>query len=119
MGKHRQLKPECIFITNPANSNNVPINNVQPTTTAAAMADGILSELQPTIDLKNEQYRLSTFINWPVPFISPQTLAKSGFYYFNNTDQVKCAWCQGVIAKWVGIKFFLFNLIYLIITKTN
>lgn len=33
-------------------------------------------------------------------FIAPQTLAKAGFYYFNHTDHVKCAWCQGVIAKW-------------------
>lgn len=33
-------------------------------------------------------------------FIAPQLLAKAGFYYINNTDHVKCAWCQGVIAKW-------------------
>lgn len=35
-----------------------------------------------------------------VPFITPQSLAKAGFYYFSLTDHVKCAWCQGVIAKW-------------------
>lgn len=35
-----------------------------------------------------------------VSFITPQSLAKAGFYYFNLEDQVRCAWCQGVIAKW-------------------
>lgn len=27
-------------------------------------------------------------------------MAKAGFYYLNDTDHVRCAWCQGVIAKW-------------------
>lgn len=35
-----------------------------------------------------------------MPFISPQKLAKAGFYYFNELDHVRCAYCQGVIAKW-------------------
>lgn len=35
-----------------------------------------------------------------MPFISPQSLAKAGFYYFNESDHVRCAYCQGVIAKW-------------------
>lgn len=35
-----------------------------------------------------------------IAFISPETLAKAGFYYLNQTDHVCCAWCQGVIAKW-------------------
>lgn len=40
------------------------------------------------------------FLLFQVPFISATVLAKAGFYYFNLTDHVKCAWCQGVIAKW-------------------
>lgn len=27
-------------------------------------------------------------------------MAKAGFYYYNQSDHVRCAWCQGVIAKW-------------------
>lgn len=27
-------------------------------------------------------------------------MAKAGFYYFNESDQVKCAWCQGVVGQW-------------------
>lgn len=34
------------------------------------------------------------------PNISPQSLAKAGFYYLNRSDQVMCAWCKGVIAQW-------------------
>ncbi|XP_053961917.1 death-associated inhibitor of apoptosis 2 [Anastrepha ludens] len=47
-----------------------------------------------------EWNRLATFKNWPNPNISPQSLAKAGFYYLNRSDQVKCAWCKGIIAKW-------------------
>lgn len=27
-------------------------------------------------------------------------MAKAGFYYYNQSDRVSCAWCHGVIAKW-------------------
>lgn len=27
-------------------------------------------------------------------------MAKCGFYYFGLEDQVRCAWCAGIIAKW-------------------
>ncbi|XP_039956744.1 death-associated inhibitor of apoptosis 2 [Bactrocera tryoni] len=47
-----------------------------------------------------EANRLATFKNWPNPNISPQSLAKAGFYYLNRSDQVKCAWCKGIIAMW-------------------
>ncbi|XP_055372378.1 death-associated inhibitor of apoptosis 2 [Condylostylus longicornis] len=53
-----------------------------------------------SLDLRLEHHRLATFKNWPNPNISPQSLAKAGFYYFNKSDQVKCAWCKGVIAQW-------------------
>lgn len=33
-------------------------------------------------------------------FISSQQLARAGFYYFNRSDHVRCAWCQGEIGKW-------------------
>lgn len=34
------------------------------------------------------------------PNITPQALAKAGFYYLNQSDHVRCVWCKGVIAKW-------------------
>lgn len=27
-------------------------------------------------------------------------MAKAGFYYYNHSDRVCCAWCHGVISKW-------------------
>lgn len=51
-------------------------------------------------NFKNEKVRLGTFKNWPNTNISPESLAKAGFYYFDVQDQVKCAWCSGIIAKW-------------------
>lgn len=60
MGKHRRLKPDCPFITNPASSGNVPLNNVQPATSEVA-----------SNDLMNEQCRLATFTNWPVCILYP------------------------------------------------
>lgn len=57
MAKHRRLKPDCPFITNPTSSGNVPINSVQPSTSEVA---------SNATDLMNEQCRLETFSNWPV-----------------------------------------------------
>lgn len=33
--------------------------------------------------------------------MTPGSLARAGFYYYNQSDHVRCAWCQGVIAEWV------------------
>lgn len=55
MGKHRRLKPDCPFVINPTNSENVPLNNVQPNASEST-----------SNDLMNEQCRLATFTNWPV-----------------------------------------------------
>lgn len=55
MSKHRRLKPDCPFITNPSDSGNVPLNDEEPTTSEMA-----------SNDLMNEQCRLATFTNWPV-----------------------------------------------------
>ncbi|XP_075165896.1 death-associated inhibitor of apoptosis 2 [Haematobia irritans] len=52
------------------------------------------------LDLLIESNRLATFKNWPNPNISPESLAKAGFFYLNRSDEVKCAWCKGVIAQW-------------------
>ncbi|XP_059225226.1 death-associated inhibitor of apoptosis 2 isoform X2 [Stomoxys calcitrans] len=52
------------------------------------------------LNLMIESNRLSTFRNWPNPNISPESLAKAGFFYLNRSDEVKCAWCKGVIAQW-------------------
>ncbi|KAJ6647353.1 Death-associated inhibitor of apoptosis 2 [Pseudolycoriella hygida] len=84
MIRHRVLAPLCPFVTDPIASGNIAIN-----------AQPIRRE-----DIKNEQVRLSTFRNWPISHILPATLAKAGFFYYNDSDRVSCAWCHGVIGKW-------------------
>lgn len=45
----------------------------------------------------------SYLINIPhskISCVTPRSLAKAGFYYYNQSDHVRCAWCKGVIAKW-------------------
>nr|XP_019530543.2 baculoviral IAP repeat-containing protein 7-B [Aedes albopictus] len=78
--KHRELSPNCAFLLHPDRTDNV----------RSFDAD----------ELKREEHRLATYVNWPVSHISPSSLAKAGFYYTYNADQVKCAWCEGVIGQW-------------------
>jgi len=54
-----------------------------------------------TNDLSREENRLKTFdTNWPLTFISPRILAKTGFYYLGPHDQVKCYFCKVEISSW-------------------
>lgn len=53
-------------------------------------------------DLHKEKERLKTFKNWPVKFINPEKLARSGFFYIGlNTDHVQCYFCKVRIGSWV------------------
>ncbi|XP_022114987.2 death-associated inhibitor of apoptosis 1 isoform X1 [Pieris rapae] len=52
-------------------------------------------------DMHREEERLKTFDNWPVTFISPELLARNGFYYLGHGDEVRCAFCKVEIMRWV------------------
>lgn len=95
MARHKQLSPQCAFVLNPTTSDNVP--SISATTTT------INNESLPGSeeDLKNEQFRLLTFSNWPyINIVKPELLAKAGFYYLKQRDLTKCAYCQGVVGAW-------------------
>ncbi|XP_037953728.1 uncharacterized protein LOC119683913 [Teleopsis dalmanni] len=102
---HRLLDPHCDFLCNYESCNNVSIegaagqsrsnSNCSNTVTSEQYSD---TAQRP--DLLIEANRLATFTNWPNPNISPESLAKAGFFYLNRSDEVKCAWCKGVIARW-------------------
>ena len=54
-------------------------------------------------NLKNEYFRIRTFRNfvkWYFP--SWLKLAKSGFFYFNNSDFVQCVFCFGIVGNWAA-----------------
>ena len=51
------------------------------------------TSFQALAQLKKESMRLRSFLNWPLDFIRPQDLAKSGFIYTGRRDCVRCVFC--------------------------
>jgi len=51
-------------------------------------------------DMRLEQNRLNSFENWSLPFIRPEDLAKAGFYYINQHDNCRCAFCDNCVGDW-------------------
>ncbi|EDV96091.1 death-associated inhibitor of apoptosis 1 [Drosophila grimshawi] len=49
---------------------------------------------------QREDERLKTYTNWPVPFLDCHTLAKTGMYFTNEDDKVKCYFCEVEIGRW-------------------
>ena len=47
-----------------------------------------------------EVNRLFTFKDWPITWLSPFEMARSGFYFTRNKDHAACAFCGGVIGAW-------------------
>ena len=43
--------------------------------------------------LKSELVRLRTFAKWPLTYIRPKDLAKTGFVYTGRLDCVRCVFC--------------------------
>lgn len=53
------------------------------------------------LDLPAYQKRLSTFVGeWNLDFISPEQMAKAGFYYMGTQDRVKCYYCSNEFVCW-------------------
>ncbi|CCU56005.1 inhibitor of apoptosis 3 [Choristoneura rosaceana entomopoxvirus 'L'] len=57
-------------------------------------------EFTTIINMHLESERIKTFTNWPLTFLSPETLAKNGFYYLQRGDEVRCAFCKVEIMQW-------------------
>lgn len=51
-------------------------------------------------NLQFESVRRATFKNWNVKFLTPEQMAKAGFFYTQSDDQVQCYLCRGVIGYW-------------------
>lgn len=117
MSRHRSLDPRCPFVISPALSGNIPITNQevspplsvnQPEAGARELINQVRTRSprsrtteQRTLQYENESARLESFANWPVPFIvSPERLARAGFYYAQQGDKVRCAFCSGLIGQW-------------------
>ncbi|UXX41898.1 iap-3 [Psilogramma increta granulovirus] len=56
-----------------------------------------------TVNMMNDyNSRVQTFKEngWPHKFLSPETMAKCGFYYLKRGDEVRCHFCKVEIMKW-------------------
>nr|AWK27045.1 X-linked inhibitor of apoptosis protein [Eriocheir sinensis] len=52
------------------------------------------------IGLMLEAVRRQTFVDWPLPFVDPDSLAKAGFFYLKTKDHVQCVFCNGIVGFW-------------------
>lgn len=74
--------------------------NSESSSDSTPLSRSLLTGALPVTDLKIHENRLRTYSNWPLNFIAPESLAQAGFYYLNVADQVKCAFCGGIIGQW-------------------
>ncbi|EDW80089.1 uncharacterized protein Dwil_GK23971 [Drosophila willistoni] len=47
-----------------------------------------------------EDERLKTFDNWPLSWLDKHQLAQTGMFYTNESDKVKCYFCEVEIGRW-------------------
>ncbi|KAG7201967.1 hypothetical protein KM043_004667 [Ampulex compressa] len=112
MTRHRQAEPNCPFVKNPSSTCNIPL---VPTSSSSEtlqssnlhdnedIAPTTLHECEnPRTKYRSLSERMESFVNWPISsIISPRKLAKAGFYYLQQGDMVECAFCEGILTKWV------------------
>jgi len=127
MARHRLASPDCPFVRD--ESDNVPVLQgeeeeaddayVSPTPSLPSMEVSLIASQPPMeitsqrsqerlspegpteLDYRSEADRLASFVNWTVPFISPEDLARAGFFSLNNRDSCKCAFCHNCVGDWV------------------
>lgn len=118
MNKHASLNPSCPFVINPAGCGNIPIESTlsrEFQNRGSSELDSVIinprnsvrgsvSQLSrhPRVDYQqNESARLESFANWPKPYIvTPESLARAGFFYIHQSDKVQCAFCDGIVSHW-------------------
>ncbi|XP_043511481.1 putative inhibitor of apoptosis isoform X1 [Frieseomelitta varia] len=115
IARHRLAEPTCPFVQNPSSTCNVPlipINNfgLASSSSTETSQDNNVVECQSTSPCQNKEpqkeyrtvsQRLQSFTNWPISsIVSPEKLAKAGFYYLQQDDEVQCTYCGGVLKKW-------------------
>ncbi|KAK7070951.1 hypothetical protein SK128_024227 [Halocaridina rubra] len=80
---HIDKKSDCNFVMQNRSSNN-------------ARSKKFLSY----DSLRFEKERLQTFIEWPLPWLSPRELAADGFYFLRTHDHCACVFCRGIVGAW-------------------
>ncbi|XP_017799080.1 PREDICTED: putative inhibitor of apoptosis [Habropoda laboriosa] len=114
--RHQLAEPGCPFVQNPSSTCNVPLipistnNSGLASSSTETLEEHNINERQSISSYQSKEsenkyrttsQRLQTFTNWPVTLIvSPKKLARAGFYYLQHDDEVKCAYCGGILMNW-------------------
>ena len=81
MSKHRALDPCCPFVLNPILSGNIPAVTERRNSPNTSQENHSVYQ--------DAKVRINTFASWPInDIVSPNLLAKSGFYYTQIKDKV-------------------------------
>jgi len=52
------------------------------------------------LNFKTETNRRKTYETWRIPFMDGNQLAAAGFYFTNQSDVVRCAFCGVEVVHW-------------------
>ncbi|CAG9562710.1 unnamed protein product [Danaus chrysippus] len=96
-----QLTSQLSSLLLPAPGCSSPEPSTSSSPTGTDKTDNHDLFIRNVADMRREDERIKTFDNWPVPFLSPELLAKNGFYYLKRGDEVRCAFCKVEIMKWM------------------
>ncbi|XP_066480826.1 baculoviral IAP repeat-containing protein 7 [Tiliqua scincoides] len=111
LAEHKKFFPGCPFIQgqNIGNQQMPRAGEIQDCVDGQflgmlqnlGMEEAII-EAQPEYPEKvTEDGRLSTFLNWPAyAQVSPESLARAGFFYTGQDDYVQCFCCDGSLRNW-------------------
>lgn len=81
-------------------SKTIPSPASTPATTSDDKTDNRDTLFFSDAELRHVEERLKTFDKWPLTFLSPEQLARNGFYYLGRGDEVRCAFCKVEIMRW-------------------
>ncbi|CAK9831205.1 Death-associated inhibitor of apoptosis 2 [Anthophora retusa] len=99
--RHQLAEPDCPFVQNPSSTCNVPLITMSTHNPELASSSTEISHERNTNECRTVSQRLQTFANWPITsIVSPEELARAGFYYLQQADEVKCVYCGGILTNW-------------------
>lgn len=99
-----------ITLPTPNNSNNLKSMDTvdaPPATTSASQVEPPPQQPQRSnnknwhpLNMKRESDRRKTYESWPITFMDPHRLSAAGFYYTDQNDVVRCAFCGVEVGRW-------------------
>lgn len=108
---HASEKPDCTIAKHPSEAGAFGHIDLKPSQMLAESPESPTSSQSlgrfveckgfHTFDsLRYERERLATFVDWPLHWLSKESLAKEGFYYLRDHDYCSCVFCRGIVGSW-------------------